>query len=409
VDGADARFMQVRAANPGATTPVSALFFEAPGENTARLNKDLFVSREAMSSLCLHCAPVSLFLVQSHARMGGGGYYVGPRAVSVLAAVIEAETLWETIVLNLLPVQWFDDKTGSIQKDTLRSFPWTNAEAKLDIKGERPLGDFGRFGVLWWTPLALRLNVTANTDGRECCACGEVHAHHVETLSWKSTPARLAGPIRHPRTGWNPEGNKGTGRAIEVPDAGFTFEQWQALTIGASLDNSLPAWSLLDRRQAEKIQLRMFGFAMQQNTALAWLDVTTPVLVPSNPTNRAVLKEASQVLLEIADKAATSARQSLYRDSEKATGNPEVPMTASVDQTSRQVWEELGPVVTRVLSSLGEEPVTVEAVADFTLRARNVALKVFDQMTIDYGENIYISRGLMARRANLFKKLTPKK
>ncbi|MBC8737221.1 type I-E CRISPR-associated protein Cse1/CasA [Paraburkholderia sp. UCT31] len=406
------RFMQVAPFETKSASPASALFFEAPGANTVKLNKDLFVSRDAVSSLCLQCTPVALYQVQSHARMGGQGYCVGPRALSALAAIIEGATLWETVCLNLLPVGWFDSQTGLEGENApsiLDSFPWTNPKVSLREKVEKPLGEFGRFGVLWWTPLALHLHVTDNRDGKVCSGCGEIHPEHIESLSWKATASKLAGAIKHPRTGWRPDANKGVGRAIEVPNDGFSFEHWQALTIGARLEDSLPAWGQLNWHQAEKVRLRAFGFAMNQNSPVAWFDEVTPILVPHDPANRDALKTSAGELVTAAQKAVAALKASLFRDPKKGIDNPELPLVTSPTQAGQMLWDELGRAITTILRSITDTPITIDAATDFRRSACASALKIFDRVTVDYGDNAQVSRGVLSRRVNLSKKLNPKK
>jgi CRISPR system Cascade subunit CasA len=409
VAGDGARFMQAAKADPEAAASVSALFFEAPGGNTLKLNKDVFVSRDAASSLCLRCAPVALYLVQSHARMGGQGYLVGPRATSAMAAIVEAPTLWETICLNLISTEWFDAQTGVEHPEELSSFPWMNPKVRLDEKRELPISAFGRFGVLWWTPLNVRLDVSANTHGEVCAACGQVHDEHVSTVTWKATKAKLVAGVQHPRTGWNPKGNGGEGRAIEIPDEGWTFQNWLALTVGADVKYSLRAWQQLNWRQVDRVSLRVFGFSMNMNSPVAWVDVSAPVFVPASEEARIALTESATTLVGAAVSAVQALRESLYWNNKKSLDNPPVPRVVSPLEAGQLVWDELTPEIIRVLRTLAGNFLTVPDADAFKAKARNAALKTFDRVTVDHGENPKISRGLMARRANLFKKLSPKK
>jgi CRISPR type I-E-associated protein CasA/Cse1 len=409
LDGAGPRFMQVPAASTAVHSSVSTLLFESPGESTIEQNKDFFIARNDAASMCSHCAPIALFLNQSHARMGGNGYKTGPRETSVLSALLEGATVWESICLNLLPAKWFDDQTGTPDDNVLHSFPWLHNQAALEKAQTLPLSTFGRYGVLFWTPVALHLAFTANEHQTPCLTCGSVTTDHVSGVARKSTTARLTDSVRHPHTGWNPMGNKGAGRAIETPKEGVTAEHWQALTITAAVDDSLPAWSYLNAKSASTVRLHAFGFAMNNMSAQFWLDETTPVMAQDTLEQRATLKIAAELLVAVAQKATAALRASLFRNPKKAVGNPSFTLTLTQSQGVHLLWSMFTPRIQNILTALPETGLTPEALDEFTSFVRAKAGSVFDKAAPDDGSNYEVSKSLLKRRANLLKKLQPKK
>lgn len=409
LDGPGPRFMQVPVGQDMRANPVSTLLFESPGENTVELNKDLFVARNNAASICSHCAPVALFLNQSHARMGGMGYRTGPRETSVLAVLVEGATVWESVCLNLLPAKWFDDQTGVQDENVLHSFPWLHNAEELSKKQTLPLSTFGRYGVLYWTPVALHLLFAPNEHETPCLACGSVTADHVHGVVRKSTAAQLTGSVRHPHAGWNPQGNKGAGRAIETPKDGVTAELWQALMVGAMVDHSLPAWSYLTAKNAVHARLHAFGFAMNQMSPLYWLDEITPVLMWSTPEHRAAMRNAAELLVAVAQKATAALRASLFRNPKNSVGNPSFTLTLTQMQASQLLWSLCTPRIQSILENLPETGLSPEELVEFTTFCRIRASSLFDRAAPDDGANYAVSKSLMSRRANLLKKLQPKK
>ena len=56
----------------GTLIPIKGLFIDSPGENTLELNKDHFIKRDRIKSLCESCAASVLFTLQTNAPAGGG-------------------------------------------------------------------------------------------------------------------------------------------------------------------------------------------------------------------------------------------------------------------------------------------------------------------------------------------------
>lgn len=405
------RFLQAPVFEAEDSLPAAALHFEVPTGSTVTKNNDFFVSRSAVAPVCTHCAPVALFLNQSHARMGGTGYRTGPRETSVLAALLEGRDLWHTICLNLQTADWFDSRTGQAEAALTKSFPWTRPEF-FQKKVQVDLASLGRFGVLWWMPVALRLRFSTNTKNEACYACGEVHDQVASRFVKAATPAVLVGDTPHPHTGWfiNPKTN--VGRAQEVDKRGFYLEQWQALTVGAAAEHSLPAWqklNFLDRDSG--IRMHVFGYAMNQNKPLFWLDEVTPIVTAATPQQADDLRMAATLLLTVGRKAQAALSAALRPPKHANSNDPAIPLRTSIEQAILAYWNRVSSLAIAQLQGLSAQALEISETVgstSFDEAVSKVALEVFDRAVECPPAQPLVARAVLQRRTRLIRTTAPK-
>lgn len=402
--------------------PAAALLYEFPAGNTVKLNKDFFTARGQAEPLCPHCAPVALFLNQSHARMGGNGYRTGPRESSVMTALLRSDTLWHTICLNLLPATWFegvtfDDDNSDIASRILKSLPWMQPERYLGKKAAVSLSAVGLFGSLWWMPVALRLKLEQNPEAQACFTCGEVHPEMCFTTTKRATPAYLEGDSRHPHTGWFTTKKTGQGRCTEVPSEGFTFEHWQSLTVGATREKGLPAWEQLDWQDADAARLWVFGYQMNNMSPGYWLDETAPLVhLQQGPGSAEPAENAREnmrafagELVESLQKTVKALNASLYFDPKKVTPkNPAPRLVMSRENAMQALWQRLSVQAIRAVKDASLTGNSTAAAREALLPSlRQSALHVFDRAVDDACEQPSVAIVTLKRRVKLIKTLTP--
>ncbi|WP_313915851.1 type I-E CRISPR-associated protein Cse1/CasA [Tahibacter sp.] len=120
---------------------VSALLIDAPGGNTLKENKDIFVKRGKLAAFAPDIAAQALLSLQINAPSGGVGYRTGLRGGGPLSTLVwprwhggptaQATTLWEKVWLNVLKVDWEDDDV-----DWAVALPWLRP-ARTSRKGDR--------------------------------------------------------------------------------------------------------------------------------------------------------------------------------------------------------------------------------------------------------------------------------
>lgn len=120
---------------------VSSLLIDAPGGNTQKENKDIFVKRDKLAAFAPDIAAQALLSLQINAPGGGVGYRTGLRGGGPLSTLVwprahdgsaaPATTLWEKIWLNVLKVDWEEDDV-----DWPVALPWLRP-VRTSRKGDR--------------------------------------------------------------------------------------------------------------------------------------------------------------------------------------------------------------------------------------------------------------------------------
>jgi CRISPR type I-E-associated protein CasA/Cse1 len=404
------RFLQTRQ-TPGESVSASYFAFEAPTGHTLTTNRDFFVSREAIRSVCPQCAATGLFLCQSHARMGGSGYRGGPRGTSALTALLEGRSLWQTVCLNLLTPEQFANFSNVRAPTRTPSFPWLSHPSGFERAPD--WDDLGPYGVLWWTPVALRLNESENPHGLPCGLCGEIRGVHVTSVAKDATPVVPQGVVRHPHTGWRepaPAGDSNPAAKrhrpgplpVEVPAEGFTAQTWSALVLGERLVRSLAA-PLHLHADAWQVcaQLRMFGPATENNPLLKWLDTTAPMVFAKNDHERELLRDAASHLLNLASRAAAVLRSQLGPRIKIGTRRMPVPLAQPVSSLVASLWDSASTRFLAVITQLENGELLEEDARSFRDACHQVALRLFDENVLLNTYEPRLAAELLGRRDKL--------
>lgn len=404
----DKAFMQLQADNPE-RFHAGSLAYEAPGEQTMKYRKALFVKEADSRMVCADCAPVALYLNQAHARASGKGYLTGPRTGNALSALVQGQSLWDTICLNLLPNTWFDahfGTSGEIPGPHL--LPWMNSEGLLHTEAARSLADFGRHGVLWWSPRAIQLFPEQNLAQRPCDICGEVHPVLIPEITRSAIKSRLPEGVRHPRTAWVVKPGK-EGGPLEVPLTGFTAEAWLSMLLCEKLEYALPAYERLTGTMREQVQLRCFGYAMDNASPCVWMDTTTPIVLPDSVEHRALMRETLVPLVAIVKDMAVALDRALFTPKANKANrtNPIFPFVVSRGLAVQTLWQQMQPTLLESLR--GHTPLTEELKAQVTQECQVRVLRLYDTATAPLMNEPRFARLLINRKTKLLRTFSPKK
>lgn len=125
LDGKGPRFLQDFSPLEGEASPVEALFVEAPGANTVKLNKDLMVKRDRIGVLSRASAAMALYALQQFAPSGGAGHRTSLRGGGPLVTLVvpgaengRPATLWQRLWLHVPISQALDKARLPL------TFPW---------------------------------------------------------------------------------------------------------------------------------------------------------------------------------------------------------------------------------------------------------------------------------------------
>lgn len=416
--GESSRFLQ--SPTPlGSREGPGSLVYEAPGANTAEKNTDFFVSRNAIQKVCPCCATAGLFLNQAHARVGGKGYYTTRRKSSPLTVLLEAPTLWETLNLNVLPRDTYEQKYCYEQG---QGYPWTNGEGMFTREVCGP-NETGPHAGLWWMPLALYLHESANPSGEPCSLCGEVSPIVVTAVSRTATKSRPSSSFEHPLTIWSDNPKSGESFPLEVPAEGFLLDEWFALLLGvspkASYKGCLPAISLLPISRAPHCRLWLFGKAMNKNSLSFDYEERAPLLCSGSIENSETLAKYAKLLgdeLLKVFKVLQGALNENLSDAPKSKSKIPVPLNqpptqvlaAFAAQSRDYALKVLAPLA--ISSSDAPEPVplTKDTLDQFSVDLRKLAAKLFDSaLVVSHLEYAFLQK-VLRHQAKFNKSLFPK-
>lgn len=282
---------------------IRALLIDAPGENTVRENKDLFVKRAGMEALSLPYAAAALITLQTYAPSGGQGNRTSMRGGGPLTLLLAPRrrhqnhpaitTLWDFIWSNVRE----DDGevcplAATLPRDDKRwprAFPWLsetraskNDIATLQEKHADPLQAY--FGM----PRRIRLDIEPASD-LPCSLDGPVSHGIVRTYRSINYGIMYSG-WRHPLSPYYVDNKNGLLPLHPQPGLA-TYADWLAwwgLKDGTSAANvklwrdryAALAAKIGDLGETRQHVLHAFGFDMDNMKARDWLDQRIPYFEP---------------------------------------------------------------------------------------------------------------------------------
>jgi CRISPR system Cascade subunit CasA len=169
--------------------PVASLLIDAPGANTLKKNRDLFVRRASVPALGRAAAAMALFTVQTYAPSGGAGHRTSLRGGGPLTSLVlppaddGAPSLWRTVWLN---AYWAHDWSDPFV-DLGGVFPWLTTTRTSEAGETTTPGDVHPAQCFWGMPRRIRLDFTPREDGTPRCAIGG-RADDVMVATYRTRP-----------------------------------------------------------------------------------------------------------------------------------------------------------------------------------------------------------------------------
>jgi CRISPR system Cascade subunit CasA len=291
LDGDGARFMQdlTLFGEEHSEECIEQMLIDAPGGNTLKLNKDLFVKRYHVDRLCPDCAAAAVLTLQTNAPGGGQGHRVGLRGGGPLTTLVyDDESLWRTIWLNVLDREDFLDHCGN---PTLASdeahFPWLVPTRTSEPETGRPITpeDAHPNQVYWSTPRRLRLAWASDTDGTvvACALCGAPAPVYAATYAAKNYGVSYVG-WRHPLSPYYKTKDE-TWLPLHPQPGGIHYRHWMGLVQFDADRGITPARvvrTYLDDRASSvgrRLRLWAFGYDMDNMKARCWYEGMMPLVV----------------------------------------------------------------------------------------------------------------------------------
>lgn len=325
--GEGAQFMQDRDPLEDAReASVASLLIEAPGEQGLKFNTDHFVKRGIGEAMCPACAAMGLFTKQITGPAGGTGYRVGIRGGGPLTTLVLPHdpdaSLWQKLLLNLLPRDHDTFRYSDPRPDDWRVFPWL-APTRTSEKGSpTPVTtpeDAHPLHVFWAMPSRIRLE--AEEEPGHCQVCGGEAGTSIRRLRVTNLGYNYDGAWIHPLTPYRADPKKPEQAPISLKgqQGGLGYRHWEALTLeDAQGRGNLPALVVRDythtkqrtMKGAKQARLWVFGYDLKQNKPRGWYSTEMPLIAVSEARTDVFLHLVRE-LEQTAEKAAWQTREAV--------------------------------------------------------------------------------------------------
>ncbi len=356
LDGDGSRFMQdfgLDNEEKKTEEEIEKLLIDAPGEQTLKQNKDLFIKRDRITQLCLSCGAQALLTLQLNAPEGGRGHWAGLRGGGPVSTIVLDNNLWRTLWHNILDA---DDLTifGLAEKNNdVDKFPWlgktkiSSAVTKKDEKGKKQKTysntftnqDINPVHIYWAVSRRIRLCV----DKKECI-CDLCHDAGQQITKYYTKPygAKYIGFIHPLSPSYKKEENLFSVHQHEA----MGYKHWlgyvQNTDEGSERARVITA---AINRRLNNFRLWAFGYDMDNMKACCWYEGVMPVIFIDNETQWKHYNAEIAMLIRAAD----AVRDYLSKAVVKA-------LNADVFNNVRQrFWQETEPEFYRQIAFLRDE------------------------------------------------------
>lgn len=173
LDGDGPRFMQdltIEKDDKKTEETVEKLLMDAPGDQTLKQNKDLFIKRERIDNLCQDCCAQALLTLQLNAPGGGKGHRVGLRGGGPVNTLVLGDSLWQTAWNNVLAESEYNELATISKHEQADRFPWCASPRTSESDRATTPQDVHPAQVYWSTPRRIRLKSSEKQGKCDLCS-----------------------------------------------------------------------------------------------------------------------------------------------------------------------------------------------------------------------------------------------
>jgi CRISPR system Cascade subunit CasA len=404
LDGDGPRFMQEERLQSADETSVAALLIDSPGENTLKKNADHFVKRGRVEALSFPAAAAALFALQINAPSGGVGHRTSLRGGGPLTTVVSRETLWQSVVANLLTrTRFLETVPGESQlSDPTHTFPWLGPPSP-DTRKEITPAELHPAAHFWATPR--RVLLTSVTATR-CDIYGTIGSAFTSYRT-KNYGNNYKGEFQHPLTPYVVT-RQGSAASLKGRPL-FPYRDWLKVTLGDTEHRpaQVVANYYAESREGADSTLLAFGYAMDNMKPLSWSSATTPLLgVGLDDDQRMILRDTAHRFIE-ASEIVRNALRSCVREAWFPDRDPrrksDMTMTDGTfwDQTEDEFYLAMAATGRKLADGSDEREDNLAE--SWLVHLQRTAISIFDQQAGLIGDLIHSN---LARIAQARQKLT---
>lgn len=365
-------------------TPISGLLIDAPGCNTLKLNKDLFIKRHSVQAICAPCAAIALYAVQANSPAGGAGHRTGMRGGGPITTLVLPRQgmmvpLWQKIWLNVLP-----QATAPSTQDLPLIFPWLaptrTSERAVDTvtpQNAHPLQAY------WSMPRRIEIDFT-HTHRGICDLCGEEDGHLLTQMRSKNYGVNYQG-WEHPLTPYRQALKSMQALPLKGQPGGLTYKEWPGLVSESEnrFNHAYPAAVVrqhVRRHLGFDSELWCFGFDMDNAKARCWYELHLP-LQALPPQGRSQLSDALIPAITLAAGSLSLLKLAL----KEAWFSMPQEVKADLHQLDTAYWQETEALFRQLLIALAADlhfirPATELALSDWQQALYHYLFQQFDRL-----------------------------
>ncbi len=306
------RFLQDRtltAQEVKETSSISDLLIEFPTGKTLRDNGDFFVKRGQVETMCPACAARALITLQTYAPAGGVGNRTSLRGGGPLTTLIKGDTLWQTVALNIRPLNAVESSPLPEKETWGKVFPWAIATVTSEKKGSElhPSGA-NRLQAHWGMPRRIVLLPETLKDECPCDLCGASCRTVVREYISKNYGINYGDSWRHPLSPYRSQGAGKPTLAIKGLSNGAGYEHWLGIIYGMEENGKgiTPARNIShfnrEFEESESGTVLAYGYAMDNMKPLMWCEGEYPVYPLADATMIDEFRLQVQMCVAAADK-----------------------------------------------------------------------------------------------------------
>lgn len=388
--------------------PIQQLLIDSPGEQTTKLNKDLFVKRGGVQRLSRPAAAMALLTLQTYAPSGGQGHRTSMRGGGPLTTLvnpfdrsgggkIEEMPLWHKLWINVSTVGEWKEQPGARCKSPSDKFPWL-AATRVSTKGSRATTADDAHPLQAYFGMPRRIRLEFSGPGR-CDLTGLEDEVTVTAFRTRNYGVEYSG-WTHPLSPYYRTKEAEPWLPVHGQPGGLSWRDWISLAFIQPADAlrrpaTVVARFKLDRMKAihaPEVRLHAFGYDMDNMKARGWVESQRPLLIVDGAEMNRLLLDTARALSEATDLGArelvTAGKTALFHRSEDARGDLSQYRSEVWDSTESLFFDVMGRIASSDVSTVDIDPFKRE----FLKQLEVTTLGIFDRwcpMATVAGEHVF--------------------
>jgi CRISPR system Cascade subunit CasA len=401
------------------TSPIEHLLVDAAGDQTVRLNKDLFIKRDRFERLGRPAAAMALITMQTYAPAGGQGHRTSLRGGGPLTTLVDPRVdvngvllagdrpLWQKLWANVQTRDQWETAVPDNLPGLPTAFPWLSRTRTSEGKPGRLTTptDVHPLQAYFGLPRRIRLEF----DGPGTCGLtGRADERTVVGFRMKNYGTEYTA-WRHPLSPYYWDKKDAEWRAVHGQSGGIAWRDWVGLAFrtpeGASREPA-PAVAAFNRRAGRlglaTFRVHAFGYDFDNMKARSWIEASMPSFAVADPFKEQLVRDTAIRLTDATGYASTvllgQVKRALFENSDEVPGDLSAVKGELWAATEQAFYDAIGAVVR---ASESPEDVPDAVCREFLPTLVTTGTSVFDRWCPSSGSTPTILRRIVSARYSL--------